>query len=70
MSRVRLRRCFDNFGPRFASCAYSPIGGEYSCTLSIRNAEGKFDFFIESSKTSWNYAGNYVYIREQIPKTF
>lgn len=40
-AQIRLRRCFDNFGPRFASCRYSPIGGEYSCTLSIRNAEGE-----------------------------
>lgn len=42
MSRARLRRCFDNFGPRFANCAYMPISGEYSCSLTIRNAEGEF----------------------------
>lgn len=41
-SRLRLRRCFDNFGPRFIRCAYSAMAGNYGCTLTVRNAEGKF----------------------------
>jgi Leucine-rich repeat (LRR) protein len=41
-SRVRLRRCFDNFGPRFINCQYAPMGGFYSCVLTVRNAEGEF----------------------------
>jgi Leucine-rich repeat (LRR) protein len=40
-TRVRLRRCFDNFGPRFINCHYAPIGGNYGCTLTVRNAEGE-----------------------------
>lgn len=41
-SRMRLRRCFDNFGPRFINCNYSAMGGNYGCTLTVRNAEGEF----------------------------
>lgn len=41
-SRIRLRRCLDNFGPRFIECRYSSIGGNYACTLSVRNNEGEF----------------------------
>lgn len=40
-SRVRLRRCFDNFGPRFIRCAFSSMAGNYGCTMTVRNAEGE-----------------------------
>lgn len=47
-ARTRLRRCFDNFGPRFIACVYRPIDGEYSCEMSVRNAEGEFEIILQA----------------------
>jgi hypothetical protein len=44
LARARLRRCFDNYGPRFINCNYMPMNGEYSCSLTVRNAEGEIFF--------------------------